>query len=420
MVAASGGSGAARGGGATAGHRAALLDWLACAAGGWDEPASRAARAAGDGLLERVVALGAAGHVLDFDDTWTPGLIHLSAAAAPAALALAAEVGRSQAEVADAHAAGFEAAAALAVAGHPALYDGGWHPTAVCGSVGAAVSAARVLRLDPERERTATGLAVLRASGMLAAFGTDAKALQVGGAAAAGVHAARLAAAGASGPEPAAAYETAFAPARWAHPAPDRPLAVEQNWIKAYPCCLQTHAVIEAAAEVGAAGGQTAAAGGQTAAAPGSDGGPLTIAVHPLSRRAAPYDEPADGLQAKFSIPYLAAFALLHGTPGVEDFAGVDPEALALAARRIQVRPDPALEQSEARVEAPDGELLSRVDAPLGSPGRPMDGAALRRKCSALAGDRLDAAFEDPDRAARELLAALAPTGTASGPAGHR
>src|SRR3954451_23555220 len=47
-----------------AGYSTALLDWLGCATAGLDEPAALAARAAGDPVL----ALGAAGHVLDFDD----------------------------------------------------------------------------------------------------------------------------------------------------------------------------------------------------------------------------------------------------------------------------------------------------------------------------------------------------------------
>jgi len=50
-------------------YRIALLDWLACATAGAGEPAARAARGAGDGLLERVTAVGTAGHVLDYDDT---------------------------------------------------------------------------------------------------------------------------------------------------------------------------------------------------------------------------------------------------------------------------------------------------------------------------------------------------------------
>ena len=96
------------------GYRLALLDWLACAARGAREPAAVAARATGDGLLERVAAAGAAGHVLDFDDTYGPGLAHLSAATAPAAVVLGAELGADVGAVLDAYAAGFEAMGALA------------------------------------------------------------------------------------------------------------------------------------------------------------------------------------------------------------------------------------------------------------------------------------------------------------------
>ena len=121
-------------------YRIALLDWLACAAGGAEE---RAARAAG-ALDDPVAAAATAGHVLDFDDTYLPGIAHLSAPTAPVALALAATVG----DALDAYAAGFEAMGALARASHPALYDRGLHPTAVCGGVGAAVAAGRLLGLD--------------------------------------------------------------------------------------------------------------------------------------------------------------------------------------------------------------------------------------------------------------------------------
>src|SRR3954454_8490165 len=127
-------------------YRAAFLDWLACASRGSAAPAARAAAAAGDA----VVALGAAGHVLDFDDTYLPGIAHLSAPVAPVALLVAAEQGRSVGDALEAFAAGFEAMGALARASHPALYERGWHPTAVCGGVGAAVAAAQLLDTDRE------------------------------------------------------------------------------------------------------------------------------------------------------------------------------------------------------------------------------------------------------------------------------
>ena len=86
---------------------------------------------------------------------------------------------------------------AVARASHPALYDNGWHPTAVCGGVGAAVAAAALL--DAPRA-DAVAIALLRAAGLRAAFGSDGKSLQVGLAAASGVAAARLAKAGARVP----------------------------------------------------------------------------------------------------------------------------------------------------------------------------------------------------------------------------
>src|SRR5215217_6359763 len=142
-------------------HRGAFIDWMACAVRGYAEPAARAAAEAGDA----VVALGTAGHVLDFDDTFLPGIAHLSAPVAPAALVLGAHQGATLGDVLAAYAEGFEAMGALAAAGHPALYDRGWHPTSVCGPIGAAVAAARLLGAPPG---VAAGLAALRAGGLRA------------------------------------------------------------------------------------------------------------------------------------------------------------------------------------------------------------------------------------------------------------
>jgi 2-methylcitrate dehydratase PrpD len=368
-------------------HRVALTDWIACAAGGAGEPAARAAAAAGDGLLERVAALGAAGHVLDFDDTYLPGIAHLSAPVAPAALVVGAHTGATAGQVLDAYAAGFEAMGALAAASHPALYDRGFHPTAVCGPVGAAVAAARLLDAP---EPAAVALALLRSGGLRAAFGSDGKSLQVGLAAAAGVAGARLAAAGADVPRDrvAAAWADAYA-GTWAEPGDAE--AVERNWIKAWPCCLQTHGAIECAVAIRERG---------------VPDGPLTVLAHPVSRQAAGYDDVATPLQAKFSIPYLTAFTLLHGPPEVASFAGVDAEARAIASARITVRTDPILAESEFALLAGETEL-ARVDAARGSPEHPLSVEQLAAKVRGLAGARLDGALDDPGVPAAELLAVL-------------
>jgi 2-methylcitrate dehydratase PrpD len=358
----------------------ALVDWLACAARGRGEPAPRAALQ----LDEPVVHAGVAGHVLDFDDTYLPGIAHLSAPVAPVALFLGAELGRSAGEVLAAYAEGFEAMGAIARASHPALYDRGWHPTAVCGGAGAAVAGARLLGAESD---SAVAIALLRAGGLRAAFGSHGKSLQVGLAAATGLHAARLAAGGARVPLTDAARGFGEATGgRYA--APGNESAVDQNWIKAWPCCLQTHGAIEAAEGVRASGDRRG----------------LTVTVHPVSLQAAAYGpRPESGLQAKFSIPYLTAFTLLHGTPRVESFDGVDPAACDLA-ERIEVRTDAGLLESEC-VLSEHGRETARVKAALGSPERPMDATALRRKVGELAGDSLAGALDDLERPAAELLA---------------
>jgi 2-methylcitrate dehydratase PrpD len=368
---------ASSGGDPSAPYKAAFMDWLACASRGFAEPAARHAEAAGD----PVVALGTAGHVLDFDDTYLPGIAHLSAPVAPAALALGAHVDATFADVLAAYADGFEAMGALAAAGHPALYDRGWHPTAVCGAVGAAVAAARLLGADRD---TAAALAALRAGGLRAAFGSDGKSLQVGLAAATGVAAAKLAKAGATVPRDriGAGWHEAYGGTWDITPGN----AIAQNWIKAWPCCLQTHGAIECAEGIDVV-----------------PDGPLTVLAHPVSRQAAGYDAVETPLEAKFSIPYTTAFTLLHGGPRVEDFAALDPEAQELSAH-ITVRTDPALQESEFALLAGDEEL-ARVDAARGSPQHPLPPEARAAKVRDLAGDRFDdLAGDEP---AAELITRL-------------
>src|ERR1039458_2545955 len=244
-------TGAGMGGGAgqDLGYGTAFKDWLACACGGVGERAARAVRASGDDLLADVAFAATAGRVLDFDDTFVAGVVHVSAASARAALVLGAHLGLSLRVVLDAYAEGYEAMAAGAAASHPALYDAGWHPTTVCGPIGAAVAASRLLALAAPQRENALAVALLRAGGTRGAFGSDGKAIQVGMAAAAGVQAALLARAGAivdrraiHGP---LGFEGVLG-ARWPQLGAggelhgDSARAIDGNWIKMHPSCLGT------------------------------------------------------------------------------------------------------------------------------------------------------------------------------------
>jgi 2-methylcitrate dehydratase PrpD len=372
-------------------YEIAFTDWLACACGGRDARAALAMRSSGDDLLTSVAFAATAGHVLDYDDTFPEGVAHVSAACAPAALVLAAHLGRSLGEMVAAYAEGFEAMAAVAAASHPALYDAGWHPTAVCGPVGAAVAAARLLALRPEERENALAVAVLRAGGTRGAFGSDGKAIQVGQAAAAGVQAALLARGGAVVDRRAIHGTVGFTGvlgARW--PLRDGgPLAIERNWIKLHPSCLGTHAPIDAAAEARESGWRIGAER-------------VEVRVHPVARQAAHLDAVEDGLEAKFSIPYCVAHTLLSGPPHVRDFTALDAETVERAAQ-VGVCVDESLPQFGA-VLVVDGAELARRPCPIGAPDRPATPSQLAEKVTDLAGDRLQGLFADLDAPAALAL----------------
>ena len=382
-----------------------LIGWAALAPAAGSGP-PQAVRSLGDELPARVAFAGTAGHVLDYDDTLPDGVAHVSAPCAPAALVLADELHLSLGAMLQAFAEGWEAMAAAATASHPGLYDRGWHPTAVCGPIGAAVTAAGLLELSGPQREHAVALAVLRAGGTRGAFGSDGKAIQVGLAAAAGVQAALLARAGAVVDARAVHGELGFegvlgaivptfvgqggGPGNGAR-------AIKRNWIKLHPSCLGTHAPIDAAAQARDEGYRF-------------DGGHIVAAVHPVARQAAHLDDVSDGLAAKFSIPYCVAHALVHGAPGVHDFAALDAGTRERSAR-VSVVVDESLPEFGAVLSSGDRELV-RIGCPQGAPERPASPADLAAKLSDLAGDRLNGVLDDLDAPASRAVeaAGLRPT----------
>ena len=95
--------------------------------------------------------------------------MHAPAIAAATALALSERAAASGHRLLEAFVLGTEVACRVSAAlGPAALYDRGFHPTAVCGAFGAAASGCRALGLDRRRIGAALGLAFQQASGVLA------------------------------------------------------------------------------------------------------------------------------------------------------------------------------------------------------------------------------------------------------------
>ncbi|MEU8243077.1 MmgE/PrpD family protein [Actinoplanes missouriensis] len=302
-------------------------------------------------------------HALDFDDTHAGGLVHPSAVTVPVALAVGEQTGARGSEVITALVAGLEVVCRLGAAAPHAFHARGLHATAICGPVAAAVTAGKLLGLDAATLTSAIGIAASGASGLLEFLHSPAatKQLHPGTAVANGIMAARLAAAGASGP--AGALDGAYGLFRaLADRDPDAGVltgGLGERWettrieIKPYPACRLTHASIDAAGEF-------------TGSAPAA----LTVTLHPdaVPIVAGPEKRsPRSAYEAKFSVYWCVAAMIVDGWVDLDTFTDLDrPDVLALAARITVLTADPGVVAADAPgvVEA-DGRV-SRVERSTG------------------------------------------------------
>ncbi|HEY3751480.1 MAG TPA: MmgE/PrpD family protein [Pseudonocardiaceae bacterium] len=282
-----------------------------------------ALRCAPDGAA---FANGALGHALDFDDVSHTLGGHPTVSVLPAALAIAEARRLSGLELLLGYAVGVEIETAIAHGVNFAHYDKGWHPTATLGTFGSAAATARLLGLDADRATAALSLATSFAAGIKAGFGTMAKPLQVGRAGQSGLMCGLLAEAGATAKPDAfeatqgfanvfngpGTFDLAAIPAALANPWDlDEPGVA----LKLHPCCGGTHSAVDAALEVRAGLSDIEDIRG------------IEVAVHP--RRFAHLDRPTvgdDPLEAKFSLQYSVALALVFGRIEISQY---DRETLA-------------------------------------------------------------------------------------------
>ncbi len=379
--------------------RLSLLDWAAVGIKGTDEPVARilreqalaeggAAQSALIGSPERVPARaaalvnGATSHALDFDDTHFGHIGHPSVAVVPAALA-AAELGRAGgAEFQAACLVGAEASVRIGLWLGRGHYQVGFHQTATAGAFGAALAAARLLRLTPEQTAMALGLAATRASGLKSQFGTMGKPMNAGIAAQNGIEAALLAGRGFVSNPAALDGPQGFGPTH--HGAGEMSAfdGLGDEWLfegvrhKFHACCHGLHAALEAARGIDAAPGDIAE---------------IAVRTHPRWLSVCNIAAPATGLEAKFSYRTALAMALTgHDTARLESFSDAVCAAPAVAALRdrVTVRADDGLSEMQARLKLTltDGagqELFHDLDA---DPGLDARRARVRAKAESLLG----------------------------------
>ena len=317
--------------------RTAIIDTIACTLSGVPEDCTKillntpgVAEGPGSSLIfgtsRRTSALdaalinGTASHALDYDDvSGTLGGHHSVPVTAPI-FALGEQVGASGRQIIAAYVIGVETEVRLARAVNFHHYDKGWHPTATLGVFGAAAACAWLLKLDVERTAKALALAASFASGIKANFGTMTKPMHVGQTARNGLFAALIAERGFESNPAALEHkqgwfrvyngEGTYFPEKifenWGQP---WEIETAENGLKQFPCCGSTHPAITMALTLRK----------EENLAPDAIGA-IEILSH---RRRLPHTNnpnPTTPLQAKFSVQYCTARALVDGAVRIRDF----------------------------------------------------------------------------------------------------
>jgi 2-methylcitrate dehydratase PrpD len=282
---------------------------------------------------------GTAAHALDFDDVGLRG--HPSTVLVPAILAEAEAIGASGVAMMLAYAAGYETWAELVRRESDQHHNKGWHPTGIFGAIGAAAACASLRRLDATQAAHAIALGASQSAGLMSNFGTMTKPFHAGKSAHAGVVSARLAEQGYTAALDTLEHPQGFLAAISPAGKVDRESAIEAGraWklaqtglsVKKYPLCFCTHRALDGMLDLLQAG-------------PVDPGKVSRVIVSTSPRNATMLRNhtPQTGLEAKFSMEFAMASALIAGRAGLAELTDGfvrRPEVQALM-RRVVVKQD--------------------------------------------------------------------------------
>jgi 2-methylcitrate dehydratase PrpD len=412
-------------------HRT-FMNWVGCAVGAAQHEAVQAALAAVRMLqpAEQASVLGRkdkvdmasaallngiSSHTFDFDDTHLKTIIHPAGPVASALLALAEHIGAgtganrgvSGRELIDALVLGIDVSCRIGNVMYPDHYDRGWHITGSTGMLGAAAGCARLLGLDAQRTAMALGIAASQPVGMREQFGTMTKPFHPGAAARAGLMAALMARHGYTASAkaleaPRGFVQTVSTKCDWREATDElgRRFEISFNSYKPFACGIVIHPSIDACAQLREQGVRP------------EQVERIELKVHSLVLELTGKKEPADGLQAKFSVYHGCAAGLTFGRAAEEEFSDEvvnRPDMVALR-RKVVATVDDGIGEASADVTAVLGDgrrIHVFVEHAIGSLQKPMSDAQLEAKFHGLADPVLGAP------ASSRLIAACWQTGSA-------
>ena len=349
------------------------------------------------------LANGVAGHAMDYDDTQLStskeavyGLLtHPTTPVLAAVFAIGEQEKISGEEFVLAYLVGVEVECRIADAINPRHYQSGFHSTATMGGLGAAMAVGKILRLGEEPLIRTLGIAASMASGLRENFGTMTKPLHAGRAAENGVNAALLARDGftAAGNilEARRGFFNAMAGGYDESKISGRlgaPYFIQEPGIsiKPYPSGSLSHPAQDLILDLVREHDLKA-----------SDIERIDVGTNSNVPNALIYPMPKNALEAKFSIPFCMAIAVLERKAGIAQFQDRkvrDKKIIALM-KRVSLYVDDELEKlgydqvrSRIRIALKNGRMIEgRYDVARGHPEKPMSWTELGdkfRDCAAL------------------------------------
>jgi 2-methylcitrate dehydratase PrpD len=332
-------------------------------------------------IMHAAMLNGITSHVLDYDDTHLDTIIHPAGPVASGLLALAEKHDASGEDFMHAFVLGVEAECRIGLAVYPSHYERGFHITGTAGVFGSAVACGKLLGLDEQQMIWAMGIAGTQSAGLKEMFGTMCKAFHVGSAGQNGLKAALLAAKNyTSSPGVLEATEgfaftysdeqdfsqiTDDLGTRW---------EADKNTYKPFSCGIVTHPIIDGCIQL--RNEHDLSAGHIDK---------VSLRVNPLVIKLTGKKTPQTGLEAKFSIFYISAAAIVTGVAGPNQFtddAVRMPEVVALR-DRVEATVDENVSEEEAfvTITLKDGTVLSKhIEHAVGSVERPLTREQLEQK----------------------------------------
>jgi 2-methylcitrate dehydratase PrpD len=380
--------------------RRAVIDWHAALYPGMVVPPVTLMKKAlaGEGPRLKALIEGTAAHAVEVDDIFRDGIYHPGAPTIAAANAFSEELPLRAIVV------GYEISTRIGAAMGKAHYKH-WHNTGTIGSFGAAAAAAEAIQLDRRRFAHALATVATFAAGLQQAFRMDSmsKPLHAGRAAEAGVTAALMAREGVTG---SLDVMVGFAAAMGNNPDWEKGLAtlgkdfhITRMTFKNHACCGHTFAAIDGVLELK-----------KRMNIRPDDIEKVEVATYRAGLEVAHYEEPRTPAEGRFSLKYVVASALTHGSVRLAAFS---PERLNDAAtkalmQKTSVALDPELEAAFPAKRAARVAIRARgrreewlQPTRIGDPDAPLSDRMLEEKYYELVSPVLGEAK------ARELLERL-------------